>query len=130
VCKIQDFGQIKYEQEKLKRKQKAKLKKTLVKGIRITFGMAEHDMDLRKKNALKFLEEGHRVKVEMALSGREHQHAARALERLKMFAESVAHIATIEEGPKRTGRKLHLLMRPSQKQTSENSATSPTTHTT
>ncbi len=92
--------------------------------------MAEHDMDLRKKNAIKFLEEGHRVKVEMALSGREHQHTARALERLKTFATSVAPIATIEEGPKRTGRKLHLLMRPTQKQASEYTSTLPTNHTT
>lgn len=112
VCKIQDFGQFKYKQEKLKRKQQAKIKKVQVKGIRLTFGIAEHDMEMRRKNAQKFLENGDRVKIEMVLSGREQQHIQRAFERLQNFTQSLEEISSVEERPQRMGRKLFVLIRP------------------
>jgi len=71
LAKIVEFGRYKFEQEKEARKLKAKIKTVEVKGIRLSLRIAQHDMDVRKEQAKKFLEEGDKVKAEIILRGRE-----------------------------------------------------------
>lgn len=71
VARIVEFGKFKYEQEKEARKQKAKQKTVEVKGIRLSVKIAQHDIDVRKEQAKKFLDQGDKVKVEIILRGRE-----------------------------------------------------------
>lgn len=74
VCKIMDFGKLRYEMDKEMRKQKAHQKKTEVKGIRLSLRIGQHDRDTRLGQAQKFLEQNDKVKLEMVLRGRERQH--------------------------------------------------------
>ena len=74
VCKILDYGQFKYQKEKEAKKQKAQSKEVELKGVRLTFRMGKHDLDVRLNQASKFLDKGNKVKVEMPLRGREKAH--------------------------------------------------------
>jgi len=71
VAKIIDFGKYKYEKEKEARQQKAGAKTVEVKGVRLSPRIGQHDMDVRKEQAKRFLEKGDKVKVEIILRGRE-----------------------------------------------------------
>ena len=85
VAKIIDFGKYKYEQEKEARKQKAKQKTVEVKGIRLSARIGPHDIDVRKEQAKKFLDDGDKVKVEIILRGRERRHADLARQIIQDF---------------------------------------------
>ena len=72
VCKILDFNAFLYQQEKLLRKSKAHQKRVELKGIRLTFKMGEHDREVRLRQSRAFLDDGHKVQLEMRLRGREN----------------------------------------------------------
>lgn len=85
VCRIMDYGKYQYQQEKMARQQKAKTKRVEVKGIRLTFKISDHDMEVRAKQAEKFLKEGNKVRVDLTLRGREKALKDFAKERMKKF---------------------------------------------
>lgn len=89
VCKLMDYGKLKYSLEKELRKQKAKQKKTEIKGIRISLRIGQHDLDIRLAQAHKFLEQNDKVKLEMVLRGRERQHTDLAREIIQKFIKSL-----------------------------------------
>lgn len=85
ICKLLDYKQFKYEQEKARRLQKAHAKKVEVKGVRLSLRIGEHDRDLRLKKASEFFDEGNRVAVEIILRGRERAYGATAREVIQKF---------------------------------------------
>lgn len=89
VAKIIDFGKYKYEKDKETRKQKAKLKTIDVKGIRLSVRIGEHDLEVRREQAIKFLEDGDKVKIEIILRGRERRHGELAQRIIEQFAQSL-----------------------------------------
>lgn len=70
VVKIMDYGKFLYQQQK-KEKSMKHSRKTEMKAIRLTFGISEHDMETKAKQAEKFLKIGDTVRIEMRLRGRE-----------------------------------------------------------
>ncbi len=70
IAKIADFGKYQYEQSKKLKKAKAGAKTTETKSIQVKIGTGDHDLELKAKTASKWLKEGHRIKVELFLSGR------------------------------------------------------------
>ncbi|MBI2473158.1 translation initiation factor IF-3 [Candidatus Uhrbacteria bacterium] len=74
VCKILDYGQFKYQKEKEAKKRKAQSAEVEIKGIRLSVRIGVGDRDVRLKQALKFLEKGDKIKVELPLRGREKAH--------------------------------------------------------
>jgi translation initiation factor IF-3 len=70
VGKIMDFGKYQYEASKKLKKAKAGAKPTETKSIQIKIGTGDHDLELKAKTAGKWLKEGHRIKIELFLSGR------------------------------------------------------------
>lgn len=85
VCRIMDFGKYQYQQEKMARQKKAKVKQVEVKGIRLTFGMSDHDMEIRAKQTEKFLKEGNKVKIDLVLRGREKAMKDFAKEKMQKY---------------------------------------------
>jgi len=102
VCRITDYGKYQYLQEKKERKQKAKQKKSELKGIRIGFTTSVHDLETKIKQVEKFLKEGHKVRVEMRLKGRERAHKDLAMEKIKTFLEIISLEFKKEEEIKRS----------------------------
>jgi len=70
IAKIMDFGKYQYEASKKLKKAKAGAKATETKSIQIKIGTGDHDLGLKAKTASKWLKEGHRIKIELFLSGR------------------------------------------------------------
>jgi translation initiation factor IF-3 len=89
VCKILDYGQFKYQKEKEARKQKAQAKEIELKVIRLSVRIGEHDLDVRQKQATKFLDRGDKVKIELPMRGREKAHKNVAEEVLTSFLEGL-----------------------------------------
>lgn len=110
VCKFLDYGQYQYKQEKAGRKQKARQKKVDIKGIRISFKIGQHDLDVRRKLAAKFFEQGHKVRIEMMLRGREKAHFDLARDNMQKFVDSLEGNIALEQEIKRLGSKLSCIL--------------------
>ncbi len=111
ICKIMDFGKHLYDLKKREKLKKAGAKKTEVKEVRIGFATGEHDRDVTRRKAEKFLAKGNRVKVVLRMKGREQAHKALAVEKLKQF---VGQIENGEQDAKieAQGRFFHTVVRP------------------
>lgn len=110
VCKILDFGAFLFRQEKQERKAKAHQKKVELKGIRLTFRIGQHDLDTRKQQSLKFLDEGHKVMLEMRLRGRENAHRDLAKQHMEKFAASFGHGVGVEQPISVQGNRLTMII--------------------
>jgi translation initiation factor IF-3 len=107
IVKFVDHGQYQYEQEKHKQKQKTKQKKVEIKGLRISLRIGKHDLETRHSQAQKFLEQGHKIKIELILRGRERAHLGEAKKTMEDFANSLGDIV-IEQPFSRQGGRLSL----------------------
>lgn len=85
VAKIMGFSQFKYQKEKEVRKQKTNAHISELKGIRLSIRIGEHDMEIRQKQAEKFLARGDKVRTEVILRGRERGKAHLAFEVITAF---------------------------------------------
>lgn len=105
VCKFLDYGQFKYQKEKEMRIQKARAKKVDVKGIRLSVKMGQHDVDIRKDQALDFLKDGDKLKIEIMLRGREKEHGELAYQRINEFLKQIeaTYPLTVEQPTQRSG---------------------------
>ncbi len=70
VAKIMDYGKFQYQQSKKQKETKARAHVTETKTLQVKIGTSEHDLELKAKNASKWLKEGHRVKIDLFLVGR------------------------------------------------------------
>lgn len=112
VCRFLDFGQFKYQKEKEARIQKAHAKKVDVKGIRLTARMGQHDFDVRRAQAEGFLEDGHKLKIEIMLRGRDREHADLAIRRVEEFIAQVQqkYPLFIEQAVTRSGGNISAIV--------------------
>jgi len=88
VCKIMDYGKYAYQTEK-KEKKAGRQKAGELKNIRLTFAISPHDLSTRAEAAVKFLEKGFKVRVEMRLRGREKYLDSFTREKINGFLEVV-----------------------------------------
>ncbi len=70
VAKIMDYGKFQYQLSKKQKEAKAHAHVTETKSLQVKIGTSEHDLELKAKNASKWLKEGHRVKINLFLVGR------------------------------------------------------------
>lgn len=90
VAKITDYGEYRYEIKKKASKAKAKANVTETKSVQVKIGTGEHDQQLKAKRIAEWLEEGHRVKVDLFLSGRYKYMEEKFLkERLERFLKII-----------------------------------------
>lgn len=89
VAKIVNYSKLRYQEERERRKEKAKQKKVEVKGLRLSLRIGQGDKDVRVKQALKFLSQGDKVRMEITLRGRERQHTDLAKQIINKFVNDV-----------------------------------------
>jgi len=70
IAKITNFGKFQYEQNKKQKQSKVNVKVNEIKSIQIKIGTGQHDLEMKAKNASRWLKEGHKIKVELFLAGR------------------------------------------------------------
>ena len=89
VCRIAEYGKYLYAQQKKERKIKAGTKESKLKEIQIGFNTSPHDIEVKAKQAEKFLKDGDKVKVGMALKGREKAMGHLAKGKVEFFINSL-----------------------------------------
>ncbi|WP_418792566.1 translation initiation factor IF-3 [Phosphitispora sp. TUW77] len=114
VCRIMDFGKYKYEQSKREKEARKKQKIISVKEVKVRPNIEDHDLDVKTKNALKFLKEGDKVKVTLMFRGREMAHAELGKLLLKKVADATEEVANVERQPKVEGRNMIMILAPKQ----------------
>ena len=112
VAKILDYGKYRYELQKKEKEARKKQKTAQLKEIRLSTFIEDHDIDVKAKNASKFLKDGDKVKVSLRFRGRERDYTARGYEVMEKFAEAVSDIASVEKKPKFEGRSLTMFVAP------------------
>ena len=90
VAKIMDYGKYQYEQKKRAKEVKAKSHVTETMGIQVKIGTGENDLNMKAKRVASWLEEGHRVKIDLFLWGRyKYMEPAFLKERLERFLKII-----------------------------------------
>jgi len=110
VCRIADVGKFKFEQDKRARDSKKNQHVSEVKEVRLRPRTDEHDLQVRVRAARRFLEEGHKVKVEVRFRGREATHPEVAREQIQRIAQGVSDIAIVERSPSLEGRSMFAIL--------------------
>ena len=112
VCKVMDYGKFRFEQTKKEKEAKKNQRVVEVKEIRMSPSIDTNDLNTKVKNAMKFLNDGNRVKVTVRFRGREMAHTSLGEVLLKQFGESCAEVATVEKGAKLEGRNMSMFLSP------------------
>jgi len=110
VCRIADLGKFKFEQDKRARDSKKNQHVSEVKEVRLRPRTDDHDLQVRVRAARRFLEEGHKVKVEVRFRGREATHPEVARDQISRIAAGVSDIAIVERAPSLEGRSMFAIL--------------------
>ena len=106
VCKIINYGKYRFEAQKKAKEAKKNQKIIEIKEVQLSPQIGQHDIETKVKAAIKFLEDGNKVKVGVRFKGRQMSHPEVGDEVLNKFLEYVKDYAVIEKKPVLDGRWL------------------------
>ncbi len=112
VCRIMDYGKYRYEQQKREKESRKKQKTFDIKEVKLRPGIEEHDFNVKYKNAVRFLEDGDKVKVTIMFRGRELSHPELGEVLLNKMAEQLKDTAVVERQPKLEGKNMIMIVAP------------------
>nr|WP_101773231.1 translation initiation factor IF-3 [Peptostreptococcus faecalis] len=112
VCRILDYGKFKYEQARKEKEAKKKQKIVSVKEIRLRPGIGDNDLRTKANNAIKFLQKGDKVKVELRFRGRELGHKDIGREVIMKFIEMLSEFGEPSKLPKLEGNNMVAIIDP------------------
>ena len=112
VCKILDYGKLKYEEQKKRNVARKKQKIIEVKEIKMRPNIDVHDYDFKMRAIHRFLGDGDKVKVTMRFRGREMAHQEIGMQVLERVRGDREELAKVEQTPKMEGRQMTMVMAP------------------
>jgi translation initiation factor IF-3 len=112
VCKLMDYDKYRYEQSKRERELRKNQKVVALKEVQLSATIEENDVQTKAKNAIKFLQDGDKVKVSLRFRGRERDYTQLGFDAMKKFADMVADYGVIEKEPKMEGRRMNMFLAP------------------
>ena len=112
VCKIVDLGKLKYQNQKKAAEARKKQKTVEIKEIKMRPNIDTHDYEVKMKAAMRFFEDGDKVKVTLRFRGREMAHQELGMKLLLRVKEDTAEIAKVETEPKLEGRQMMMVLAP------------------
>lgn len=110
VCKVMNYGKFLYTQSKQQRLHKAKQKKVELKALRIGFKIESHDLDVKLKQTYKFLDQGHKVKLDMYLRGREKAFANQAAAKMQNIINTLPENVRLEQELKKSPQGFSVIL--------------------
>ena len=119
VCRIMDFGKYRYEQQKREKEARKKQKIITIKEVKLRPNIEQHDFDVKLKNAVRFIDEGNKVKVTIMFRGRELSHPELGRAVLDRVAERLGTTVNIEKTPKLEGKNMTMIVAPKAKTSSK-----------
>ena len=117
VCKIMDFGKYKYEVAQKAREARQNQTHIVVKEVRLTPKIENHDYETQRNAIVKFLKGGDKVKITMKFRGREQTRPELGFKLLQRLADDVQEVAFVEFAPKQEGRNMTMVLGPTKKKT-------------
>lgn len=115
VVKLLNYDKYRYQQEKAAQEARKKLKKVMVKGVRLSVRIGDHDLQFKAKKTSEFLAEGHKIKIDVVMRGREQAHPELAFNLMKRFQETLTTPFNKEAGPSRMGGTVSIIIAPQNK---------------
>ena len=112
VAKAVDFGHYQYDLKKKQHDARKKQHVVQVKELKFRPNTDDHDYDFKKNHAIRFLQEGNRVKAVVQFRGREIAHADLGKKLLMRFGADLTAYGTVEGMPRMEGRNAHVLISP------------------
>jgi translation initiation factor IF-3 len=112
VCKVADFGKMRYEMQKKAADSKKKQKHTELKEVKFSVNIGKGDYDFKVKHIIRFLKHKDKVKVSMRIKGREITHLELAEKIMLDIINDIEDLAKIDQRPKMEGRQMVLILSP------------------
>jgi translation initiation factor IF-3 len=112
VCKVVDYKKFLYEKKKKQKEIKANSAKIVVKEIRLGPNIDDHDFNFKMKHAMKFLEEGAKVKVDVFFKGRMIIYKEKGEYILLKFAADLEEYGKVEQLPRLEGKRMIMVIAP------------------
>jgi translation initiation factor IF-3 len=125
VCKLMDYGKFKYESAQKARESRRNQVLTVIKEQKLRPKIDTHDYETKKRNVVRFLEGGNKVKVTIMFRGREQSRPELGFRLLQRLAEDVAELGVVEAAPKQDGRNMTMVIAPTRKPAKPVRATAP-----
>jgi translation initiation factor IF-3 len=127
VCKLMDYGRFKYESAQKARESRRNQVLTVIKEQKLRPKIDSHDYETKKRNVVRFLEHGNKVKVTIMFRGREQSRPELGYRLLQRLADDVAELGVIESSPKQDGRNMIMVLAPHKNAKPRTKATTPDT---
>lgn len=115
VCRVMDYGKYRFEQSKKIALQKKKQKQVQIKELKLRPVTDVGDYQVKLRSAIRFLEEGHKVKFTVRFRGREMSYQELGLDLLRRMERDLAILASVEQTPKLEGRQVSMVVAPKKK---------------
>jgi len=116
VCRIQDYGRYLYEKEKSERAARKKQKVIVVKEVKFSVTVDEHDYQTKKNQAVRFLVDGDKVKASLRFRGRQMAHRELGYAIINRLIQDIGENGIVEFMPRMEGTILHAILAPSKKE--------------
>ena len=112
VCRIMDYGKYRFEQAKKEKEARKNQRLVETKEIRLSLNIDVADFNTKAKHAMRFLQEGNKVKVSIRFRGREMGHPEIGLDTMNRFAETCSELGAVEKPAKMEGRNMLMFLAP------------------
>ncbi len=112
VCKLIDYDRHRYEQSKREREMRKNQRIVTLKEVQLSATIEENDLVTKAKNAVKFLEDGDKVKVSIRFRGRQITHSEIGTRVMNDFVERTKDVCTVERRPMLEGRHMIMILAP------------------
>ena len=113
VCRLLDYGKLRYLYSKKERESKKTQKNTELREVRFRPNIGQHDLEAKLRKVKEFIEEGAKVKLTVRFRGREAVHQQLGLSLLKRMADDMKEDVRLEKPPSMEGRALSMILIPS-----------------
>jgi len=112
ICKLLDYGKYKYDLSQKERQKRKQQQEIDIKEIRMSLKTGEHDLEVKREKARKFLKAGRQVKVTLRFRGREIVHSELGKEILSKFFDKLTDVAELEKPAIKAGKVLFIIIKP------------------
>ena len=112
MCKIVNFGQFRYQRQKKEKKAKKNTKTQVIKELKLTPKISDHDYNVRLKNGIKFLQKGYLIKIAVFFKGREMSHPEIGKDLLNRYKEDIKEYGDVSTSLTQGHRTLYFVINP------------------
>ena len=112
VCKLMDYDKHRFEQSKREREMRKNQRIVELKEVQLSATIEENDVQTKFKNAVKFLEDGDKVKVSIRFRGRQIAHTNIGMQIMMDFARRIEEYGNVERRPLLEGRHMIMILAP------------------